>query len=358
MKKKLCALFLALALVLCISAPASAETPMFYVEYEGVTYELNWSYASGTVNALYTALCNGTATNPDGGTVSIPGLAERGSDTLKFYNKENFAQSQAVNETSTLSVSEGGTLLLLEPIASVSLAVSGSESTVTVSSLYGGGDLTEEATVADLKDTMLLIGQTNGPAVSGSDVSAPRTLGGVAISWNGNELADDVTYAEILDMAEAASTDLETTPLTVTLPFMDGSYTYVEISWSSMTVEFEYDPGVWDTENHRWNDHWSVPDGNDPRLVIKNYSVGPIDYQVQFSATAEGVHVNCDATSDGSPMTGTLEGAESKVTSEIPTAELALNFTVISAPTDGLYMGDWTTVELGLLTVTLGEETA
>jgi len=231
---------------------------------------------------------------------------------------------------------------------SVSLAISGKNSTITISSFCNGDALTAAATVADLKDTLLLIGQTNGPVVTDNTVSAPRTLGGVVISWNGTELADDLTYAEILTMAEEASTNLTTIPLTVTLPSMDENYTYVEISWTNFNMEYDY--GEWDPQTHVWNSTWSAVDvdGETAVVTIKNYSTNSISYTVTFEKS-DGYEVSVEGLSHEAK---TLDGAAGKLANAIPTAEIPI--TLISAPTTDLAIAEQL-FTIGTLTVTLAD---
>ena len=65
----------------------------------------------------------------------------------------------------------------------------------------------------------------------------------------------------------------------------------VNVSWGSM--EFIYDDGEWDTENHKWiNNGWKPSDSDSNVIAVKN--CGKTDIQMQLNYMAEDSENNIE----------------------------------------------------------------
>lgn len=89
-----------------------------------------------------------------------------------------------------------------------------------------------------------------------------------------------------------------TDSLTINYTLVPTNVVNVDVSWGSM--EFIYDDGEWDTENHKWiNDGWK-PSSYDCNLIsVKN--TGNTDVKMQLGYTAKGSENNLNGKfTDGS----------------------------------------------------------
>ncbi len=348
---------LVLAFVASISTPvhATSISDVFYVEHQGIAYDVDInSVTNYSASQLFNALYQGTAKNGNGENFSIPDLEKFVDDGVPMeFRKDSYSAeiTSQVLINIALQLTANDTIVLQgKSLSSIQMMHDNGE--VNVSQLPGGKPVTYTTMMSDLKDALVLSDNDSSVAVTGEGTAhLPNlTVAGIMLTWNGQELDDDVFYYNLIQMA-GGEENLATTPLTVT--WLEDEYQYVEISWSSMTVDLVYDYGEWDTENHVWIDSWSsVNDSNKSEIVIKNYSTDALQYDVSFRAE-EGFDVSCEFSN--APQSGKLAGATDKATAEIPTATLALTCLVTDAPTENLATGYWQTAVIGWVTVTISE---
>jgi len=354
-KKILCALSLVLILTLTVPAPIYAAEPadVFYIEFQDTVYPVHYSqFAPKSAEVLFHSLCEGTAQDGEGNSFSIPGLAELFQDQMPM---EFCLDSLSADVSSTLPLSavlqlSADDVVELRAKALSSLSVKHEDGELFLSKLPGGKPVTYDSTVSDWKDALVLWGDDDSVIITGDQaVPLPNvTVAGIAFFRNGQELADDTTYHQLVQMA-GGEENLANNPITVT--WVEEEYQYVEISWSSMTADFVYDYGQWDSEQHVWQDSWHSPnDTNQSEIVIKNYSSYAVDYSVSFQSE-EGFHISYDFKN--APPTGTLQKANDKASSEIPSATLAFTYWITSAPVEDLSVFYEKTAGIGRITVTI-----